>query len=473
MEAVERSSNTCTKPLFKICFNRPIIFFVRIAIVTPALCFQSICVQTATFLDIDLKMPLRSNFTKRKRWRAVHAAREKRLPSGHHPPKTCAANFKQTPERIHDRLIATIYFDINLCCHFRKIAQDISRKAEDKQFYRDISDGAKIMIENGVADCLAAIRGSTDVSRSAAFINELGWKMFSICAHSEGFRKACLGSRGEDWLTLKEAITAHKRSIELFARAQKLDWRGPLLRYAQLDRQIPAIRQILGPEIDIAREHPHHMYRRLDGNLHRPRFQGKPQVNVESQVWVAKKYAPATDPSIREPSWGSCDLCRSPVPCDCRYLSLAGSLTEVVEYEGKGIGVRALTNFAAREWLGEYTGEVVPAGLVGDDKTGTYTAEILPRPCPVAVGKVDAAFAGSWVRYINHSCDASATFGNAIIGNHSVISLRANRDISIFEEITVDYGDEYFKAAKLACCCGSENCRGRKWGRAKGKTVKR
>ena len=68
---------------------------------------------------------------------------------------------------------------------------------------------------------------------------------------------------------------------------------------------------------------------------------------------------------------------------------------------------------------------------------------------------IDGAAGGSGAEYINHSCDPNLT--SRIMRGH--IIYMSLRDINFGEELTVDYRFDK-KVDKVACRCGSANCRG-------------
>ena len=74
----------------------------------------------------------------------------------------------------------------------------------------------------------------------------------------------------------------------------------------------------------------------------------------------------------------------------------------------------------------------------------------------------------SVARYVNHSCDPNcyATLDSGAQDDKSGplrrrIFLFAKRPISVGEEVTYDYQfEKEADSAKIACLCGSANCRG-------------
>ncbi len=63
---------------------------------------------------------------------------------------------------------------------------------------------------------------------------------------------------------------------------------------------------------------------------------------------------------------------------------------------------------------------------------------------------------GNWTRFINHSCEAGTRFSVVRVGDRWRSVVRATRDVEVFEEVTVDYGEGYWRGKR--CECGSEGC---------------
>lgn len=143
---------------------------------------------------------------------------------------------------------------------------------------------------------------------------------------------------------------------------------------------------------------------------------------------------------------------------------MAGGLIELREYSLKGTGVRALTNFKAGDILGEYLGEVFPAHEQPKDtvyslsQMGFHGLSRVAKQETVAI--ITSAHLGNWTRFINHHCEANCTFRGVMVGGRVTTIVEVTRDISIFEEITVDYGEEYWLNRR--CLCGSKKCYSRR-----------
>ncbi|KAJ5573987.1 uncharacterized protein N7459_008414 [Penicillium hispanicum] len=332
-------------------------------------------------------------------------------------------------------MITALYWDLNAVSHFRKLVLDAPSEQE-QTIYDSLCHETAKFIDYAVSDHLT---NPDQTSKCILLVKELGWKLLSICGHAESFRRAYWQAKPSEWDELIELITRESRSIQVFARSRQLEWRGPLLVHAQHD--IPDLRQALSPEINIAKEHPHHTVRYLDGHLERPRYGGKPQVHIDSHFYNTEKYEPLPNPLLRQTNWGLCDLCDASETCACRLASTAGDLVELIECPGKGIGVRALANFKKGEKLGEFLGEVVPLSAqeesLKEDSVYPLTQVAFARGDRMQdIALIAPAWQGNWTRYLNHSCSASTRFLAAVIGEQITTLIVATRDIAVFEEIT-------------------------------------
>lgn len=123
---------------------------------------------------------------------------------------------------------------------------------------------------------------------------------------------------------------------------------------------------------------------------------------------------------------------------------------EVRESPGTGWGLFALEDVAAGDFVLEYTGVKIPTSTA--DATGSrYLFEIDDE------WTVDGAPLQNHARWINHACvpnvEAEVEDGK--------IMIYALRDIFEGEELTIDYGQEYFDEfiKPHGCKCAAEKHR--------------
>lgn len=113
---------------------------------------------------------------------------------------------------------------------------------------------------------------------------------------------------------------------------------------------------------------------------------------------------------------------------------------------GTGLGLYALQPIKKDEFLLEYTGKKIPAE-VADESDSAYLFE-LNKDWTID-GPPELNLAG----YINHDCHPN-TETDIVDGR---IIFEAIKDIEAGQELTVDYGDEYFDEfiRPFGCKCAS------------------
>jgi SET domain-containing protein len=130
----------------------------------------------------------------------------------------------------------------------------------------------------------------------------------------------------------------------------------------------------------------------------------------------------------------------------------AGSRFEVKEGRpGTGFGLFARTDIGKGDFVIEYTGKKIP-NAIADDMTTKYLFELDDK------WTVDAEDAAHTARYINHACipNVEAEIETDEKGDDH-INIYALRDIHAGEELTIDYGEEYFDEfiKPNGCKCGA------------------
>ncbi|KAL8941375.1 MAG: hypothetical protein Q9216_002279 [Gyalolechia sp. 2 TL-2023] len=302
--------------------------------------------------------------------------------------------------------------------------------------------------------------------RYAAVAIGHGWMMLSILAHSEAFRNACRNSDESSWNKLMQSINHNHLSLELFFKVRGLDWKTPLHRLEQYTSLGTLASYIDGQKSrkipDICFERPHsYIVPGKDGILHQPNYLGVPQLDIESTKYDPRVFR--QDPSLRVPNDGTCYGCsRSSCRCEPSTCeNVTQPLVELIQCSvQKGIGVRSLQRIKKGDVLDEYVGEFKYASTIKD---ATYALE-LERPLGDRVRTnnpvlIDAQVYGNWTRYINASCEPSLKFMPAIIGNKYRMMVVATRDINVFEELTIDYGDDFWLESDTRMCeCNERHC---------------
>jgi hypothetical protein len=112
-----------------------------------------------------------------------------------------------------------------------------------------------------------------------------------------------------------------------------------------------------------------------------------------------------------------------------------------------GYGLFAEQEFKKGDFIGEYTGEVkryLFLNGISNEYVGEYA---LGGKDPVRF-VIDARYKGNHTRFINHGDDPNASAVTVISGGLLHVVLRAERPILKDEEITFDYGPDYWKSRK-------------------------
>ncbi|KAL4808767.1 hypothetical protein BDV18DRAFT_133155 [Aspergillus unguis] len=376
--------------------------------------------------------------------------------------ETYAPYVQQQAAKMVNDIVASIYYDINYLCILRNSASlDITPEKVASYRLQFIQSAALLDLVVGrvISEKYRDRDPRGTVRRLEEFTDAFGWKMLAICVTAEGFRRACREIRHNGiWAALMDKIGENRWSIEVFARARNLDWRGPLLKYADLG--IPRLDAELAPMRKVWEQHPHNIVMSLDKKLKRPWFEDFFQVHIDEPLFDPCDWPdPAQmDPTERRPTDGDCDLCGSIDMCDCELDFSAGSLVEMIERPVTGTGVRALSNFKKGDILGQFLGQLFPPDYDDDEVYSLLHQSKTDMDGSLAT--ISPRRYGNWTRYIAHSCKASLTFACLTVGRRTVMAVMAVRDIAAFEDLTVDYGPVYW--TKQACMCGEEKCVSRK-----------
>lgn len=290
--------------------------------------------------------------------------------------------------------------------------------------------------------------------------------MLSVLAYSKSFRTACREVEESVWNQLMESIGQNYVSLELFFKVRGLDWMTPL---NQLGNSFSPDTVVSYVEQQKPRELPAEMFQKphsyvvpnCDGLLHRPNYQGRLQMDIPSSTHDSQVFR--QDPSLRGPHTGNCNFCGRQ-SCNCEPFSsenVSRPLAELIHCSAqKGVGVRSLQTIKKDDILDEYVGELKPANYVDDP---TYALELEQLSNGMQIDNptlIDAQVYGNWTRYINASCHPSLKFVPAAVGKRHRMLVVATRDIDVFEELTIGYGDGYWLESDTRMCeCNEPNCR--------------
>ncbi|KAJ5562669.1 AMP-binding enzyme [Penicillium sp. DV-2018c] len=381
------------------------------------------------------------------------------------PPLGSEAARNQTANKKANDIVQAIYYDINAHCNLTRAANGKDRLTD--QVYHNMLESTNQFMTQELQKYMECAKPKAKLgesqpsqplgheSRFLKFVKELGWKMFAICVHAEAFRRSFQDSNDRVWGFVCQKINDNSLSIELYAHNYGLKWRDILWKH-QHDSipGLPDMKPVIKTYMQWKVDHPSHTVITLDNKLREPKFEGKLQEHIDESIFDPLKwsiYDQTTDPTLRGPSSVSdsahlfqvgwdCLLCGSELSCDCRLGDRAGEFVELREYPNKGTGVRTLTGFQRDDILGIFAGELLP-------NPTEVVYPLLQRNdsnrhedlCSVSPHQF-----GNWTRYINHSCEPSTQFTIRTIGDRVVTTVEAVRDIRAFEELTVDYGVNYW-----------------------------
>ncbi|KAJ4377468.1 Histone-Lysine N-Methyltransferase ash1l [Neocucurbitaria cava] len=162
--------------------------------------------------------------------------------------------------------------------------------------------------------------------------------------------------------------------------------------------------------------------------------------------------------------------------CKCTYESWQKKMHNfwlesvlLRDADNKGYGIYAWKPIPKEAAIGEYTGMLRPRR---DYKKGSKTEHPGAYHASIAMGRfhadvhqqvtahIDATHVGSVVRFANHSCEANAKFFEGRCGmNNRILFVEATHDIAAGEEITLDYGSQWFNDPEQPCRCGAKKCK--------------
>ncbi len=122
-----------------------------------------------------------------------------------------------------------------------------------------------------------------------------------------------------------------------------------------------------------------------------------------------------------------------------------------VKRSSAGLGLFAEIDFKKDDFIIEYTGEKLP-NKIADNKNSKYIFALNSR------FSIDGSARKNTARYINHSCRPNC---EAEIDGQRIV-IRAKKKIKPGEELTYDYGKEYFDEYIKPFGCRCEKCQTKK-----------
>ncbi len=125
-----------------------------------------------------------------------------------------------------------------------------------------------------------------------------------------------------------------------------------------------------------------------------------------------------------------------------------GNHNLAVKRSGTGLGLFTLQDIPSGKRIIEYTGPLISNDEVEERKFGKYFFRVNTRWVIDGTPRTNAA------RYINHSCAPNA---EAFISGHRVW-IWSKKRIEAREEISLDYGEEYFDDHIKPNGCKCDEC---------------
>jgi SET domain-containing protein len=116
-----------------------------------------------------------------------------------------------------------------------------------------------------------------------------------------------------------------------------------------------------------------------------------------------------------------------------------------------GLGIFAIKPIKKKQWIAEYKGKLITS-KEADSYDSRYQFEVNSR------WTIEGMSRGNLARYFNHSCRPNA---EVEVYGHRVF-IRARKAIEPGEEVTYDYGTDYFKAFIGKHICQCPKCRERR-----------
>lgn len=303
-------------------------------------------------------------------------------------------------------------------------------------------------------------------------VKNLGWHLFSYLALAPGFQDAVGLLKDKHLEELLITLGLNEASFIIFCKVRGIHFNTRLLTDISMYEehgQVMPYGDLSDPFPFIVKNSDVHRYI-VPSEGREVKLNTKPRISentFNAMNWFAAPEPTRwphgipfpSDPSLRRIG-SECWLCQSPFHCACypEQEHKEPLLVELRNYGNKGNGIRALQSIPKDTILGEYVGTFVPLTATHDPMyfIGFDAATKYEEPRNVAI--VDAKEVGNWTRFINHSCNANSRYILVAVGKKLRVLVQSVRRIRLYEEVTADYGDEYFSGG-LLCHCGYSHCR--------------
>lgn len=169
----------------------------------------------------------------------------------------------------------------------------------------------------------------------------------------------------------------------------------------------------------------------------------------------------------------ACACSKNLKQCSNRCIQYGPKLPlQIFDTNGKGYGLRCKVPIHKGRFVAEYAGEVIGETEVEKRKRENHINNYIFTVKEMftsgkKISYIDARHCGNIARFINHSCEPNLNIVLVRLGTPVVhVALFARRYVEKFEELTYDYGVNYFCGGDenvkqlYKCLCGSASCKG-------------
>jgi len=148
-------------------------------------------------------------------------------------------------------------------------------------------------------------------------------------------------------------------------------------------------------------------------------------------------------------------LCRCEQLCNC--MTNVHSPIEIFDAGEKGFGVRTLLKIPKGTIIGKYLGEIICPRPPGTDNDHYYDLDGHLPPGHQYFYIIRSEVRGNFTRFINHSCEQNCTAVACRAQNKAFIGIATIKEVGQGEELTLNYGDNYWRHG--GCLCQSDKCK--------------
>lgn len=161
---------------------------------------------------------------------------------------------------------------------------------------------------------------------------------------------------------------------------------------------------------------------------------------------------------------------RSPSDCYNRLFGQKCSLfVKIVDEEGRGLGVMAITDIERDFFLGEYYGHIIDGKtahafrrhFLKDKSKGCYIMELGQSNRTRQRLHIDARDSDCMMKYVNHSCDPNCVVVQKQVDGLPRLGYLSHKRIRAGEYLSINYntGASDVQSGE-ECRCQSSNCKG-------------